>query len=311
MNMVDYYKALADESRLRVLHVLSHGYFNVQELTSVLGLSQPTISHHLKTLQQAGLIKSHKEGTWTYHSLVSTGSETAAGAVISNFLELALNPAGDAYLPSLTEDRKIITGLRDRKRDRSRLFFESVASNWKEMRDEATGSPSYLEELVGHLPSEGTLLELGCGTGALLERILPRKGNTIGVDYSQAMLDEAKSNLGKLKGEVDLRLGYLEHLPLGDESVDTAVAYMVLHHLPTPREALRDIFRVLQPGGRLMIVDMLPHNKEYMRERYADLWLGFDADEMQSWLTECGFKDVQIKDLGERKEVFLSNCFKP
>jgi ArsR family transcriptional regulator len=119
------------------------------------------------------------------------------------------------------------------------------------------------------------------------------------------MLEQARSTLGTRAAQVDLRLGYLEHLPIGDDSVDVALSYMVLHHLPSPPDALRDAARVLKPGGQLMIVDLLQHDNEIMRERFADLWMGFDPEEMKRWALSSGFQGAQLEILGNKKEVFL------
>ncbi|NDC39648.1 MAG: class I SAM-dependent methyltransferase, partial [Proteobacteria bacterium] len=112
---------------------------------------------------------------------------------------------------------------------------------------------SFLDELASRIPEDEILLELGCGSGALFEKILPRAAATIGVDSSPAMLEQARKVAGKDK--VDLRLGLLEHLPVADESVDRAVAYMVFHHVAEIERALADTLRVLRPGGTLMLVE--------------------------------------------------------
>lgn len=299
---------MADESRLRILHVLRHGQFNVQELTSVLSLSQPTISHHLKILQSAGLIRSRKEKTWAYYSLRSRSEELPESAVAHGFLDSLGSVSGEER-ERFDRDKQIIDDLLSKKRDSARRFFDTVAPDWKDLRAEAQGADSHMEALIAQIPSEGVLLELGCGAGSLLERVLPRTGATLGVDYSQAMLDEARRSLNGSK--VDLRLGYLEHLPIGDESVDVAVAYMVLHHIADPREALRDVARVLRPGGKFLAVDLVRHDDERMRERFADLWLGFEPEEVKGWLDECGFRGVMVDLLGESRGAFLLTCTKP
>src|SRR5690606_34972318 len=145
------------------------------------------------------------------------------------------------------------------RRERAREYFDAVADRWNKIRDAACMHGSLIDELATRIPAEGALLELGCGSGALLERILPRKDETIGVDYSHAMLAEARKSLGKNAAKVDLRLGYLEHLPVPDQSVDIAAAFMVFHHVAEPREALRDVRRVLRKGGRLIAIDLTSH----------------------------------------------------
>lgn len=292
---LDLYKALADDSRLRLLKVLSRGAFNVQELTAILKVSQSTISHHLKTLHAVNLATSRKEGTWVYYTLPANDSNSFAHQTAKILLESAERNA---------EDEAAANEILNRRRDQARHFFDSVARNWKEMR-EAQGTETFFDLIADRIPQKAAFLELGCGSGPFLDKILPRQGQTIGVDYSQAMLDEAKRTLASRAASVDFRLGYLEHLPIGDESVDCALVYMVLHHLASPADALRDAWRVLKPGGQLMIVDLLKHDNEYMRERFADLWLGFDPDDMKRWAFDCGFAEAKLEILGNKKEVFL------
>lgn len=297
---LDLYKALADDSRLRLLRVLSRGAFNVQELTAILKISQSTISHHLKALQAVNLATSRKEGTWVYYTLPPNDSNSFAHQTAQLLL---------ANGETNADDDSAAQEVLNRRRDQARHFFDSVARNWKELR-ETQGTETFFDLVSQRIPERATFLELGCGSGPFLDKILPRAGQTIGVDYSQAMLDEAKRALGSRAAQVDFRLGYLEHLPLGDESVDMALVYMVLHHLPAPQEALRDAFRVLKPGAALMIVDLMKHDNEYMRERYADLWLGFDPEEMKRWAFSAGFADARVEILGSKKEVFLLTTHK-
>lgn len=311
MEILDAYKALADESRLRLVHILSQGYFNVQELTSILGISQPTISHHLKVLQAAGITTSYKEGTWTYHKLQPVSAGSLAPAVAHNFIELAGSSARNGHTALFSHDKESIAEILARRRDASHRYFESVASTWRDIRRESQDETAYFAELAALIPTEATLLELGCGSGALLEALLPRSGKTIGVDYSRAMLDEAKRNLGERAGSVELRLGELEHLPLADHSVDVAVACMVLHHIARPAEVLAEAARVVRSGGRLVVVDLVHHTNEYMRERFADLWLGFEPGDITTWLKNAGLSSPHTKILGERQEVFIVSTLKP
>ena len=314
MPLQTIYKALSDESRLRILHMLSLGPFNVQEITQLLGSSQPTVSHHLKVLATAGLVEAHKEGTWIYYSPAKEDSSSAAPTIASNFLTLVRRNATSEDTNKFKKDVRSINAVIAKRRDRSRHFFDSVAPQWRTLSAQTKGTlpgdAPYLELLAAKIPADKTLLELGCGSGTLLEKILPRSGKTIGVDYSPAMLDEARGTLGKNASNVDLRLGHLEHLPVEDNSIDLAVACMVFHHVAVMSEALRDIYRVLHQGGRLEIVDLLPHNEEYMRDRFADLWLGLDPKELRRSLEESGFAVLSLDVIGEKKDVFMLSAEK-
>ena len=313
MKLSELYKCMADDSRLRLLHILSHGQFNVGELTAILSLSQPTVSHHLKVLERAGLVDSQKQGTWAYYTSAFLGSGTdeedntdsPQALVNKNFLDiLSLSAGVNGFSEIITKDKSAIEETLTARRDRSRKFFDSVASKWKDIRAELGSAEQYLDEVIQRVPSDASFLDLGCGSGALLERALPRDtGETFAVDYSEAMLKEARSLLGERASLVDFRLGYLEHLPFGDDTIDFAVAYMVFHHLPDPRLALKDIRRVLKPQGSLLVVDLLRHEREEMRDTHADLWLGFEPDGIAKWANELGFSVAERKNFDE--EVFL------
>lgn len=311
MTTVEVFKAVADETRLRILHVLGFGAFNVQELTGIINIGQPTVSHHLKILQQAGLVSSRREGTWAFYQLTHPAatdstqdqSEPLAHLLHSILFYLTANPNGLG--PTLHSDQAAIDQTLNRRRDKSRVFFESVAKDWRNIRLENQGLASFLDHIAERIPPKITLLELGCGTGSLLELILPRPGKTIGVDASQAMLDEARATLKKSGAEVDLRLGTFEHLPVGDESVDMAVAYMVLHHAAEPQKAIEDSYRALKTEGTLVIVDLMPHENEYLRERFAHTWLGLDPDDLARAAKKIGFSASKREFLGDKKDIFV------
>ncbi|MCI5065003.1 metalloregulator ArsR/SmtB family transcription factor [bacterium] len=321
-------KALADDSRLRLVHLLSHGSFNVQELTRVLSLSQSTVSHHLKILVQAGLVSHRKEGAWSFYAVneqltldkgciaSAEGSiPSAEGSIPSaessfevQLLSLITGAVTQAGKLSevLEADRRSMKEIFSERRDRARRYFEEVAPQWGAIRDQAQGTADYLPLLQNRIPKEGSLLEVGCGSGMLLKQLLPRSGDTIGVDYSEAMIQEARENLcSSPSSAVDLRLGYLEHLPIGDETINCALACMVFHHIAEPREALKDIARVLRPCGELYIIDLVEHEQEVMRERYADLWLGFQTETFKGWVAQSGFHEVNVEVLGKNHDVFL------
>lgn len=311
MQALEIYRALADESRLRLVNILNAGRYNVQELTSILELAQPTISHHLKVLQAAQIVAAEREGTWAYYTLNANESALPAASITKNFLELAAIPAQSPLSYKFGTDLLAAHKLVDKRREESRRFFDSVARDWKSLRVQQQSHQTFMPKLLTQIEPGSILLELGCGSGALLEQILPRQAVTIGVDYSDAMLNEAKFNLGEKAAQVDFRLGYLEHLPLADKSVEQVVAYMVLHHVSSPLEVLRDCLRVLKPGGKVAIVDLSSHQDEQMRERFGDLWLGFDPPQFRAWGKKAGFCDIHLTLLGGRKkEAFLFTAIK-
>ncbi len=311
MRITETCKALSEESRLRLFHLLSKGYFNVQELTSALDLSQSTISHHLKVLQGSGLVRQHREGTWNYYTLddAENGLSQSLMESILSQLELSNDKKEQELVSHNLHAAKI---LLERRQQQSHRFFEEVAPRWNNLRRTAFGlTPDdepieyFYQELLAQLRPDECLIELGCGSGTLLEHILPRTGKTIAVDYSPAMIEEAKRSLGARSTTVDFRLGFLEHLPVGDESADKAVAAMVLHHLSSPQDALQDIARVLKPNGSLLILDLMAHADDSMRDKFADVWLGFEPRQVEQWLCNVGFRSTETHVLGMKKKLFL------
>ena len=303
MDIAGILKARADDSRLRLLHLLSKGSFNVQELTNTLHLSQSTVSHHLKILEQAGLVSHRKEGSWAFYTISPSDQSSFEGQLLALTTEAITRSAKLTDL--LEEDRRAIQQVLSARRDKGRRYFETVAQDWSQIRDEAQGKADYLPYLKDRISPSCSLLELGCGSGTVLKQLAPRSGETFGVDYSSAMIEQARENLKHIESAVDLRLGYLEHLPIGDETIDCAIACMVFHHIAEPLEALRDIARVLRHDGKLVVVDLVEHDNEYMRERYADLWLGFNTETFSRWGAQLGLETQHIEVLGAEKDVFV------
>lgn len=302
-------KCLGDDSRLRILALLQRGMLNVQELTAVLHLSQPTVSHHLKTLSSNNFVESTRDGNRIYYRLSDSTEETSERVIREAALK-AITLREGMLRSAMLEDQHKVNKLVAGRTEKSKDYFNAVASEWSTIREHALGQENFLNAVAKMIPDEVTFLEIGCGAGALLDIILPRSGETIGVDYSEAMLTESRKNLGERISGVDLRLGYIEHLPIANDSVDVVVGYMVLHHTANPIDALADIHRVLRKGGRCIIVDLLAHDKEYMRKDFADVWLGFSSTQMQEWMEGLGFTSVSCSALGDKAEVFMTNCKK-
>ena len=171
----------------------------------------------------------------------------------------------------------------------SRRFFDSLAPNWEVMKRSIIGELDLVGEIIKRVPSTDSAADLGCGSGALLEGMAERVQAVIGVDSSREMLAEARRRLEKKGREFDLRIGEIEHLPLRDQEVDSAVINLVLHHLRNPGEVLLEARRILRKGGTLIVVDFCKHEEEIMRSRYGDHWLGFSTREIELWLEEAGF----------------------
>jgi ubiquinone/menaquinone biosynthesis C-methylase UbiE len=138
--------------------------------------------------------------------------------------------------------------------------------------------------------------DLGCGTGQLTETIAPYVKRVVAVDSSTEMLDAARQRVGNARN-VDLRQGDLENLPLSNGELDAAMLSLVLHYSPSPARALGEVGRVLRKGGRVLIVEMLPHDRQEYQQQMGHVWLGFSEKQISRFLTGAGFGDVRIRML--------------
>lgn len=310
MDMQDYFKALSDNSRLRIVNALVNSSLNVQELTDLLELGQSTVSHHLKVLAKADITKQAKDGTWIYYSLNKNNSHITEliNSTFNVFSKLKEHSLKEVFLA----DESKIKLLQNKRREQTKDFFESSASKWHKLRKEdlSFSKEATLDLLAKGIKDDSDVLELGVGSGALLDKILPRKGKTIAVDYSEAMLNNCKELLGERQDDVDLRLGYLEHLPLADNVIDEAVSYMVFHYLSEPTQVFKSAYRVLKPGGTLKVIDLNKHDNESFRERFAHTWLGFKEETIVAQAKEAGFLEISFSSLEESSEAFLLTCIK-
>jgi len=303
MELVNYSKALDDETRLRLVNVLMRHELAVNEIVAVLGLKQSRISRHLKILSDAGLAVARRDGQWVFYRAVDDGPAREFLDAVAPLMDGEEVLAADVRLA----DETVIRRAEDMAR-----FFDQLAEDWERMRREALGDFPLADEVLARLPGRcDVAVDLGCGPGELLERMRSFCDRAIGVDYSQAMLDLARKRLGEDEA-VSLRLGDLEHLPLGDGEADCAVMSLVLHHLPKPAQGLAEVGRILAPGGVFVVVDFIRHDQEAMRSRYGDRWLGFDAGDIRRWLREAGFVDPEIAShtLESGLSLFITSAMK-
>lgn len=288
--LLDSFSALSDATRCRMLWLLDRQELTVGELCAVLQLPQSTVSRHLKTLADAGWVISRKDGTSRYYALAASRLEPGQ-------VELwALTRAELTGRVGVEQDERRLAHVLERRSRASRQFFAAAAGGWDELRDELFGAGVALRALVGLLPSDWAVGDLGCGTGALLPIVAPHVRQVIGVDASDEMLAAARERTAGL-ANVDLRRGDLSALPLADGSLDAAVLMLVLHHLPSPGTALAEARRALAPGGRLLVVDMTAHDREEYRQRMGHVWLGFSEPQITRLIEQAGFTRVHVETL--------------
>ncbi len=296
---VELFKAMADETRLRLINILLTSELNVNEILKIMDMGQSRISRHLKILTDSSLLKCRKDGLWSFYST----SESGEGF---EFLEAVRYRFSND--PVFIEDlRKADEIVAQRSRE-STEFFDSIASNWRKLKTEIFGDTDINKLVIEAVNKASTIVDLGCGTGDLLPLLTRKADHVIGVDRSSEMLNEAGETFKN--PSVSLRIGELEHLPLRDMEADSAVINMTMHHLPDPLQVLIEIQRILKPDSQLVISDLLSHNLEILRQKFGDRWLGFNRDQLEAMLNKAGFviKDFREFDLKKNLKGFILSC---
>jgi ubiquinone/menaquinone biosynthesis C-methylase UbiE len=285
-------KAAGEETRLRVLALLAEAELTVSDLTDILRQSQPRISRHLKLLAEAGLVERFREGTWAFFRLAEHGG----GAEVARALIERLNP-GDQ---TIARDRDRLASVRQARAAAAQAYFRAHAAEWDRIRklhvtDEAVESA--IRAALADKPFR-SLLDLGTGTGRMLEMFGPDIERGLGLDLSLDMLLLARDRLERAGlRNCSVRQGDIYDLPLSDDSFDVVILHQVLHFLDDGARAIREAARVLRPGGRLLVVDFAPHEQEFLREQFAHRRLGFAPETVTQWMTASGLDPVLHKSL--------------
>jgi ArsR family transcriptional regulator len=285
--ILDHLTALSDGTRSRLLLLLDRHELTVTELCTVMQLPQSTVSRHLKALVDSGWIAARAEGTSHLYTMTRDDLDPAA----RRLWLLVREQVGSA--PAASQDQhRLQTALAERH-TKSREFFSSSAGQWDRLRDELFGARVHLAALAALADADAVAGDLGCGTGQVSYALAPFVARVVAVDESPAMLQAAKRRLAGFSN-VDLRRGELEALPIDDARLDVGVLMLVLHHVPEPGKALAEVGRVLKSGGRVIIGDMLPHDRENYRQQMGHVWLGFSVEQVRRLLNEAGFERVRV-----------------
>src|SRR5512139_2246467 len=241
--------ALADATRSRMLLLLERHELTVSELCAILQLPQSTVSRHLKTLADASWVASRRDGTSRYYTLALDECAVATRRLWSLLREQV------SATPGADQDARRLKGILARRQSKSQEFFESAAGQWDKLRADLFGGSSHLQALPALLDDQWVVGDLGCGTGQVAAALAPYVAHVIAVDRSGEMLQAARRRV-RDAGNVDVRRGDLEALPIADCELDAATLLLVLHHIPDPAAVLVEAARTLRPGGRLVISDM-------------------------------------------------------
>ncbi|MBG0791096.1 MAG: metalloregulator ArsR/SmtB family transcription factor [Desulfovibrionaceae bacterium] len=279
MEIIKYCKALADETRARLVNVLLEHELNVGEIVQVMAMGQSRISRHLKILSESGLVEVRREGLWAFYR----ASDEGPGRTFLDGVSALLSEE-DEFRRDRNRAEKVI---RERTAA-TRRFFDDIASEWDRMTAEVLGDLDLGREIGKRLSPCACAADIGCGTGDMLEILAGTAESVIGVDNSPRMLELAEERFSG-DARMSLRIGDLTHLPLRDGEADCTVISLVLHHLPRPLDALVETGRVLKVGGRLLIAEFDQHENERMRTEYGDRRLGIPRVKMRSWLEQARF----------------------
>jgi ubiquinone/menaquinone biosynthesis C-methylase UbiE/DNA-binding transcriptional ArsR family regulator len=311
--ILDHLTALADTTRNRILLLLERQEMTVSELCAVMQLPQSTVSRHLKALADSEWVTARGEGTSHLYTMTRPSAGADGRSIGGQESAAALDKHDDGLEPTTrrlwllvreqvgtepeaVQDRQRLQSVLAKRRTRSQEFFSSAAGQWDRFRDDLFGDRFHLAALAALADPQWVVGDLGCGTGLVSAALAPFVARVVAVDASPEMLQAARARVGSADN-VDLRRGDLEALPIDDERLDVATLMLVLHHVPDPAVALKEVARVLKPGGRLLLVDMSPHERENYRQQMGHVWLGFADEQMRRLLTDAGFSEIRITAL--------------
>src|SRR4051794_6970975 len=292
--ILDHLSALSDATRSRILLLLDRHELTVTELCGIMQLPQSTVSRHLKALADAGWVAARAEGTSHLYTMTRPSAGNGDDGSARRLWLLVREQVGPT--PAAAPDPRRLPAVLAERRPKSQEFFSSSAGQWDRVRDDLFGDRFHLAALAAFAQPDWTVGDLGCGTGQVSVAMAPFVARVIAVDGSAAMLQAAKKRLHGI-GNVDLRRGELEALPIDAEKLDAATLMLVLHHVPEPERAIGEVARVLKPGGRVLVVDMLPHDRESYRQQMGHVWLGFGEAQTERLLTGGGFTGVRVVPL--------------
>lgn len=288
--VLDRLSALAEPTRSRILLVLDRHELTVGELCIVLQLPQSTISRHLKLLADDGWVIARGEGTTRFYRML-LGQIDSASRDLWSVVRSQLASSSAA-----SQDERRAESVLAKRRDRAQIFFLNSVEAWDAMRTEMIGARTDLLALLDLLDETWVVGDLGCGVGHITEALAPCVGRVIAVDESGPMLAAAKARLEK-HTNVELRTGTIEALPIDDATLDAAVLFLVAHFITDPAKVMREVRRVLKPGGRLLIVDLMSHDRIEYVVQLGHVWQGFDGDQMKDWLAGAGFTACRHRPL--------------
>lgn len=286
--------ALSDPTRCRILRLLEQHELTVGELCASLQLPQSTVSRHLRVLSDEAWVIARGEGTSRFYKADLDALDTGARdlwMIVREQLGTSLGISGD--------QRRAESVIAKRKA-KVRQFFDSAAGSWDDLRAQLVGDRSDVLALLDLFEPTWVVGDLGCGTGHISAALAPSVARVIAVDESGPMLAAARARLADAPN-VELREGHIESLPLEDASLDVAILFLVAHFITDPARAMQEVRRVLKPGGRLLIVDLLPHDREDLAAQ-GHVWQGFSEEQIKDWLASAGFTHSRYRPMAQTND---------
>jgi len=267
----------------------------VRELTEITGMRQSGISMHLGQMQEAGLVESSRDGKNAYYRVArDSGAETG--------LMIELAAAGVAEIPEHASDLVNLKRILERRENQDLVYFNRVAGRFDSVYGPGRSWQAFGQLLLRLVP-EIVVADLGSGEGLLSELLARKCKRVIAVDNSEKIVKfgQAKAKRNGL-ANLEFRQGDLQHPPIDDVSVDLAILSQALHHAEEPAQAVAGAFRILKPGGQLMILDLVAHKFGRARELFGDRWLGFAESELHQWIESAGFGRIDISVVSREEE---------
>ncbi|MFN7733773.1 MAG: ArsR/SmtB family transcription factor [Pirellula sp.] len=281
--MIDWMQSLSDATRVRLLRLLERSELSVAEMCTTLQLPQSTVSRHLRVLADEDWISARREGTSNWYrwngSELATAQKKLWSVARSHSVPDATAEQDDARLEQVLEAR----------RSQSQDFFSSAAGKWDRLRGDLFGPRIDAWFFAAALDRGEIVGDLGCGTGLVSHTLAPWVEQIVAVDASQAMLHAARKRLKDIDN-VDLRKGELTELPIDAGGLTLAMMALVLPYLSDPQRGLAEAARATRPGGRLIVMDMMPHDRVEYREELGQTWMGFSRLQMEGWMESSGWK---------------------
>jgi ubiquinone/menaquinone biosynthesis C-methylase UbiE len=291
-DLTDTLKAAGEATRLRILALLVEAELTVTELTEILRQSQPRLSRHLRLLAEAGLVQRFREGSWAFFRL----GERGGAADLAHALVGRLNPED----PTVLRDRERLTAVRAARAAAAQNYFRRHAAEWDRIRRLHVADAAVEDAIRAALADKPirSLLDLGTGTGRMLELFGHDIERGLGLDLSLDMLALARARLDRAGLKYcSVRHGDIYDLALPRDSFDVVIIHQVLHFLDDSARAIAEAARVLRPGGRLLVVDFAPHDLEFLREDHAHRRLGFAPEAIAQWLEASGLEVLRQQTL--------------